>query len=113
MRYFPDLSRHEYSKPLLPSSAELWDVGWLEGNRAYTKRTVDPDLTTKLLVLGKHPVNQYRGWHHCHFCREYPVNLTDADGAFCFGDGEIRVPGSEGKVDLAPNLIYHYVPAHE
>ena len=113
MTYFMDLSPYEYSKGLNPSSAGLWNIGWLDAKVTYPKGAVDTELTAKLLALCKRPVYQYRGWHHCHFCSEYPVRLMDFDGEFCFGDGEIRVPGKQGKVYAAPNLIYHYVVAHE
>jgi hypothetical protein len=51
--------------------------------------------------------------HGCHFCKEYPVRITDSDGEFSLGDGEIRVPAKDEEVTyVSPNLIYHYVVAH-
>ena len=59
-------------------------------------------------------MNRYLGWHGCHFCPEYPVRIADSEGEFCLGDGEIRVPASDGTLTyVAPNLIYHYVVAHQ
>jgi hypothetical protein len=114
MAYFKDLTRYEYSKAPFKSAGELYNVGWLERCAPYPKGVVGPDLTAKLLALCKYPVNQYRGWHGCHFCKEYPVRITDSEGEFCLGDGEIRVPAKDGNVTYAaPNLIYHYVVAHQ
>jgi hypothetical protein len=114
MAYFKDLTRYEYSKNLFKCAGEPLSIGWLERCAPYPKGVVCPDLTAKLLALCKFPVNRYRGWHGCHFCEEYPVRITDSDGEFCLGDGEIRVPAKDEKVTyMAPNLIYHYVIAHQ
>lgn len=92
----------------------MLNVGWLDGKMSYSHGAVDVDLTEKLLALCKWPVNQYFGWHDCPFCQECPVRIADLEGEFCLGDGEIRVPRNDGKVVYAaPNLIYHYVTAHQ
>lgn len=113
MTYFKDLTRYEYSKDPFKCAGGLYNVGWLGRWAPYPKGFVAPELTEKLLALCKFPVNRYRGWHRCRFCKEYPVRITDSEGEFCFGDGEIRVPAKDDKVTfVAPNLIYHYVAAH-
>jgi hypothetical protein len=113
MAYFNDLTRYEYSKNSFMRAGELLNIGWIERCAPYPKGVIEPDLTAKLLALCKFPVNQYRGYHDCHFCKEYPVEIADSQGEFCLGDGEIRVPAADGTVTyVAPNLIYHYVVAH-
>jgi hypothetical protein len=91
MAYFKDLTRYEYSKDPFKCAGELYNVGWLERCASYPNGVVAPELTEKLLALCKFPVNRYRGWHGCHFCRENPVRIADSEGEFCLGDGEIRV----------------------
>lgn len=114
MAYFEELSRYEYSDNLFGCVGEPRSVGWIERCAPYSRGVVDQELTVKLLALCKYPVNRYRGWHGCHFCKEYPVRITDSDGESCLGDGEIRVPAADGSLTyVAPNLIYHYVTAHE
>jgi hypothetical protein len=114
MAYFKDLKRYEYSKNLFKCAGEPLNIGWLERCAPYPNGVVAPELTKKLLALCKFPVNRYRGWHGCHFCKEYPVRITDSDGEFCLGDGEIRVAAKDENVTyVAPNLIYHYVIAHQ
>lgn len=114
MAYFKDLTRYEYSKIPFKRAGELYNIGWLERSAPYPKGVVDPELSAKLLALCKFPVNRYRGWHNCHFCKEYPVRIADSEGEFCLGDGEIRVPATNGVVTyVAPNLIYHYVAVHQ
>ena len=114
MAYFKDLTRYEYSKNLFKCAGEPLNIGWLERCAPYPNGVVAPELTKKLLALCKFPVNRYRGWHGCHFCKEYPVRITDSDGEFCLGDGEIRVAAKDENVTyVAPNLIYHYVIAHQ
>ena len=112
--YFKDLTRYEYSKHPFKCAGDLYNIGWLERCAAYPKGTVGAELMAKLLTLCKFPVNRYRGFHGCHFCNEYPVRITDFEGEFFLGDGEIRVPSADEKVRyVAPNLIYHYVSAHD
>lgn len=114
MTYFQDLSRYSYSNfRAYPSWEDLWNVGWLDRSESFEKGVVEPELTTKLLLLCKCPLNMYRGWHGCQFCAEYPVKVGDSDGEFCLGDGEIRVWAKGGKTYAAPNLIYHYVAVHK
>jgi hypothetical protein len=114
MAYFKDLTPYQYCKNLFQCVGEPLSVGWLERCATYPKGVVGPNLTAKLIALCKFPVNRYRGWHGCHFCKEYPVRITDSDGEFCLGAGEIRVPAADGKVTyVAPNLIYHYVVAYQ
>jgi len=114
MAYFKDLTRYEYSKDPFKCAGELYNIGWLERCAPYPNGVVAPELTEKLLALCKFPVNRYRGWHGCHFCREYPIRIADSEGEFSLGDGEIRVPAVGGTLTyVAPNLIYHYVIAHQ
>jgi hypothetical protein len=114
MAYYKDLTRYEYSNDPFKRAGELYNVGWLERCASYPKGAIDPDLTAKLLALCKFPVNRYMGWHGCHFCSECPLRITDSEGEFCLGDGEIRVPAKDERVTyVAPNLIYHYVVTHE
>jgi hypothetical protein len=114
MAYFKDLTRYEYSKDPAKCAGELYNVGWLERCAPYSHGVVAPELTEKLLALCKFPLNRYRGWHGCHFCPEYPVRVADSEGEFCLGDGEIRVPAPDRALTyVAPNLIYHYVVAHQ
>ncbi len=113
MTYFKDLSPYSYFKYPQQCAGEQVNVGWLDREAPYLRGNADPDLIAKLLALCKWPVKRTRGWHNCHFCREYPVRVADSDGRFCLGDGEIRVPGKDGKIIYAaPNLIYHYVVTH-
>jgi hypothetical protein len=114
MTYFKDLTRYEYSRYGYECTGELWNVGWLDRTAPYPKGDVAPDLTEKLLARCKWPVNQFFGWHDCHFCGECPVRIADPDREFCLGDGEIHVARKDGKgIYFAPNLIYHYVVAHQ
>jgi hypothetical protein len=114
MSYFKDLTRYEYSKDPCKRAGKLYNVGWLERCATYPTGVVAPELTDKLLALCKFPMNRYRGWHGCHFCREYPVRIADSEGEFSLGDGEIRVPAADGTLPyVAPNLVYHYVVAHQ
>jgi hypothetical protein len=113
MAYFKDLSRYEYSKHPDWCAGDVRNVGWLDAKAPFPQGNVDAELTAKLLILCRRPVNRYRGWHQCEFCNEYPVRIADSEHEICLGDGEIRVPRKDGTVVYsAPNLIYHYVVRH-
>jgi hypothetical protein len=114
MAYFKDLTRYEYTKNLFMCAGEPLNIGWLERCATFPKGVVGADLTAKLLALCKFSMNRCFGWHGCHFCEECPVRITDSDGDFSFGSGDIRVPAKDERVTyVAPDLIYHYVVAHQ
>lgn len=111
MSYFRDLSPYCFFKS--QSSLSLVNVGWLDARHRYKKGKVDNNQVEKLLKLCKtHPVNRTRGWHRCPFCSAYPVIMTIDEETICLGGAEIRVAG-EAQVFAAPDLVCHYIAAHE
>ena len=89
------------------------NVGWL--GRSYSIER--PDFTVgdvppeALAYLERLPVmNQYRGWHTCEFCDGW---LRDGKLiADRIGNGDLRVPGLNGMVYVAPVMIRHYIREH-
>jgi hypothetical protein len=128
MTYFPDLTPYRYGFGPLAWGADgpraleveglygwMWGpdgafdvsevaVGWLEPLHKYPRGRMAPDLVEKLERLCR--ASRYhmtRGFHPCGFCDE------SEEG---FGSKEIRLAGDD-MVYAAPNLIAHYVRAHE
>src|SRR5215472_204109 len=112
MSYFRDLSPYCFFKS--QSSTSLLNVGWLDARHRYNKGKIDRHQLEKLLRLSKsHPVNRTRGWHRCPFCSVHPVIMTIDEETLCLGGAEIRVAGEGPVVFVAPDLICHYIAAHQ
>ena len=91
-------------------------IGWLAGEKAYTKDNVPLDVFSslaKLLVDPWQPVAT-AGRHACPFCRFTggPAKLDFGDHAISCGTNNVFVPGDD-CVYVAPSMILHYVDAHE
>jgi hypothetical protein len=114
MAYFPDLSSYEYED--VPSGRSTVNVGWLDRSHPYPKGDVPATFTSKLWTLSTFAVDPSRGVHECEFCSNAPVGLLtvqrDAE-TLRLGSAEIRVFGNGERVYAAPNLLYHYVVAHQ
>jgi hypothetical protein len=111
MSYFRELSPYTFFKA--QSSENLRNVGWLDSLHFYRKGKFDSVQLDKLLRLCHSPVNRTRGMHHCPFCRIYPVTMSIDNAAVPLGGAKIRVPGQGQIIFAAPNLICHYIAAHE
>ncbi len=95
---FDDLTPYEYDRN--NEGGRAVNVGWL-GRRA---PTVGDTPLEVLDALRAWPVtNRYRGWHTCELCGR--------NGIYD-GNGDLRVPGVDGVVYIAPALITHYIEAH-
>ena len=94
-------------------------VGWLgedEDLENYPKGKVSEEFKQKLLTFCSFPINQMRGYHRCGLCEEpsfgVPVQYNGKE--LMLGSAEIRVLSpDDDTVYAAPNLIYHYVEAHQ
>jgi len=114
--YFPDLSPYQYGRdPLDPA---IVNIGWLSEDHPYETGDVPTDFVEAIRSMVAAPVNLYRGVHQCEFCPAPPV-VTSPGGLKIAkplpgttGNGEIRVPGSDGRTYVAPVLVLHYVEAH-
>ncbi len=106
MAYFPDLAPYAYANRSHPG---VLHVGWLDAGEPYTRGKVDRRVFAKLKRLAQHPVERYRGYHHCPYCTRLTslIYFTDQRKS----NAEIRVT-LEGVTYAAPTLIVHYIRAH-
>jgi hypothetical protein len=123
--YYQDLSPLTYfdDSPLLgPLSTHLVAVGWLHPEYPMSPSEVPPPaaLMDKLWALGSNGgywgLFSFLGYHGCGFC----PNAPDKTATLVTYKGETRetgakniwVPG-QGKIFVAPSLVYHYVLEHQ
>lgn len=92
--YFPDMTPYRY---LGPESGTL-NVGWLDAGKEFSTGLCPPGFAA---ALARVPLSVHtRGWHDCPFCGKAQ------------GSAEKRVK-IDGKEFAAPQLIDHYVAAHD
>ena len=116
--HFEDGTPYEYQ----PQEGAATNVGWLDAANAYPQGPVPPEFIAVLTELCRSGVLRMRGWHMCNLCvpdgerRSYsdlvPTLVQSETGNYSVGDAEIRVPGLEGVVYAAPDMVIHYVVVH-
>src|SRR5580700_10918137 len=116
MAYFPDLSHYVYGRTL--PEPHILNIGWLSKDHPHRRGLLPEWLVARLRDRITAPVELYRGFHVCEFCPEppkkrLPSGLEIPDWpADTLGNGEIRIRALDGKIYVAPVLIYHYVTRH-
>lgn len=113
MTTYEDLTPYVYWSGETPSTV---NVGWLGRESRFEVGEPEPGLAEALGVLVRyHRVHVTRGWHGCELCgpgAAYPVREPVEGTVQTLGSAEIRVPGPDGVVYAAPNLVHHYVVRH-
>lgn len=129
MTYYPDLSPFRYGfapaywgadgpPGVEPTTLYWWpgdglgegafavpelNVGWLDSPHEFPRAPMEPELVQKLQRLcTESRYRMMRGWHGCKFCHD-PEAMSSC---------EIRIQG-KNVVYAAPQLIAHYVAAHQ
>lgn len=90
-------------------------VGWLQRNEPYPTGTVPGGFAEALLpfCFEEYSVCVTRAKRPCPLCGERVASITTEDGHTSEpGTGEIRVLGDD-DIYAAPDLIHHYVTAHD
>ena len=118
--YFDDLTPYSYDlpKPL----AGVLNVGWLDDRYPFTRGTPPVGFAAALSSWLLHAkANQMRGFQLCRFCRfegsqleRYrQIEIMVEGQKIYLGSAEVWIPSSSGAIFAAPNLILHYVEAHQ
>lgn len=110
--YFEDLTIYEYFNEFINS--QTLNVGWLDAKHSFKREQSSSDFLDKLFQMCLYSLNKSRGYHQCPFCTKSPWGLkVERRGQKAIlGGAEIRVKGLNDKIYAAPDLIYHYVEAH-
>ena len=110
--YFPDLAPYQYDLPF--SIPDVLSVGWLSTGHPFPKGRVREASRVQLEQLtAAAAVHSMRGTHPCPFCDCEAPGLMISDREFLLGSAELWVRDSVGRVFAAPNLVVHYVDAHD
>lgn len=112
MPHYSDLTPYSFLLAKDKVRPNFLNVGWLSRFHSFHKEPVDVRLLEKLLRLCRKPVRLTRGFHRCDFCGVYPILMTVDGEKVGLGNGEIRVPDTNGVVYAAPTLICHYIEKH-
>jgi hypothetical protein len=96
------------------SNSVVW-IGWLDKAVPFSTGATDSVFLQKLLKLYCSRTRQTRGFHRCPFCAKAEVGIPVEVGKqqIKLGSAEIHVRGLGGRTFVAPDLIYHYIVAHE
>ena len=102
MAFYEDLTPYTYVHPEEERAGTV-NIGWLARRHPFPTGETSAVFRAKLLELCQRRVKRTRGFHACDFCtgRDKPHRSA-----------EIRVAG-DGRVYAAPELVYHYVVAHQ
>ena len=114
MAYFSDLSQYTYTIEAPPAV----NVGWLDPDHPYTHGKMPKGLFAKLRKRAlENQVNPMRGFHECVFClrenRQSRISLNCKGKVRYLGSAEVWVRSHDGTSYAAPNLIVHYIEAHD
>ncbi len=111
--YYPDLSPYPHDNVSCETSFPTLCVGWLARKHPYVQGDVPAAFMERLWIFCCNSVFYTLGYHKCPFCRDssYGALARRGEQEIRLGSAEIRIIG-KGAVYAAPNLVYHYVEAH-
>ena len=110
MTHFADLTPYGYADRPEPGTR---NVGWLGDGPIPPGQRLSEALIERLAQHCVVAVHQMRGYHRCPACDADPVELRVGEERVLLGSAEIRVFDERGDAFAAPNLIHHYVQAHD
>ena len=118
MAYFVDLSEYSYSHRHW--RVGTFNVGWLDHAHSFESGETPDDIVGLLWKICKSSIAQARGSYSCNHpgCiasrkDSGPMEVAWSGTVLRLGSAEIRVFGNDGSIYAAPNLIFHYVTAHQ
>jgi hypothetical protein len=117
--WYPDLSEYKYLPESIPVGQTILAVGWLDADHEFPTGDVSREFIDELAQICA--ISDYartRGWQDCELPHsdgelEYPITVEVGGDKVPLGSAEVRVTTEDGTVLAAPNLIWHYVTAHQ
>ena len=109
--YVPDLKQRD-----IGTGETAAFVGWLDAKHRYEKGVVDEALYSRLFDVVRRSRRLFRGKHPCVFCSPNPfANITaeKGDERLTVGSGQALIRTSDGQAYFVPDMICHYIAAHE
>ena len=97
--FYEDLSPYQYT--FVPTGLPgVFNIGWLSSRAPISCGDVAPAARLKLAHFSDTPVFSTCGSHICDFCWKFR------------GNGEIWIPGDDGRVYASPLMLLHYIEQH-
>ena len=114
MSYFVDLSPYSYIERQHPIAQnkinyQELNLGWLDKQFPFLKALTERTFHKHLFDFCQYRINQTRGFHGCDFCS----SKKGRSDVISFGSCEARVFDLNGTVYASPEMICHYVVAHQ
>ena len=116
--YFEDNTN--YSHYLNTPIDVVWNVGWLERGKEYSKGKVDTDILSKfasiLTATGNVDVhiNRMRSLDSCALSGCNGIVVACQSMSVDLGGSEIWLPSvKKGEYFACPSLVYHYIQEHD
>lgn len=109
MTYFPDLAPCRYYGD--EWSHRRLSVGWLELGHEYSGGPVAPAVLERLRDMMNYATGMSLGSHFCEFCLGHTYQNAGW-GRVASGSVTLSVPGDRGCVYETPQLVVHYIEAH-
>jgi hypothetical protein len=114
--WYADLTPYVYMEP----EPNTLNVGWLDAAMPFLTGETEAQLVERLRDICRAGINRTRGLHRCNLCpapteRTWPPEpnrVTSDHGEYVVGGAEIRVRDGDGTIYAAPDMIIHYVQAH-
>ena len=100
MAFFKDMTPYTYHHPE-EEQANTLNVGWLESGCPFPIGATSESFHQALAMICRNRMNRMRGFQSCGFCKSESHRSS----------AEIRV-AIRDRVFAAPELIHHYVVAH-
>lgn len=95
---------------------EVFAVGWLDAHNAFAKGQISGEVLAKLkdILLSKAATLHTHGHHFCNICDSRKAIEIEIQGKqILCGACEIWLPSRGKHIFAAPNMICHYIEAHQ
>lgn len=93
--------------------------GWLDPDADYRTGQCPQSVVHGLIDAARKPVQQTRGFHHCALCGTSDASSmgtayqTPDGGNLILGSACLEMQDRERQMWIAPNLVLHYIDAHQ
>lgn len=109
--FFEDLTPYRY---LTRNPVErTCNIGWIEELGQFQPGASLPQISALLEEYYSDLIgNQTRGHHDCGLCGLSEVRLEYEHRRIILGAAELWIPGDNGQIFVAPDLVIHYLREH-
>jgi len=112
--YISDLSKYPSRWGESETQMDLIAVGWLDSEHSYQQGTTSLEFRNRIELFCSNSIIRNFGVEPCALCKREPVIAVLHSGieVILYGTYEIRIPSHVQRIYAAPDLILHYIIAH-